>query len=57
VDTTKYKVTIGGATSEALAKRHAILRVVKGLIEGGVSPEAPATAKPPVSWPAATTAW
>lgn len=38
-DTTKYDVTVNGATTKNLAKRNAIYLVVKQLCETGVAPE------------------
>ncbi len=38
-DRTRFDVTVKGVTHHAQPKRHAILLVVKGLVETGVSPE------------------
>src|SRR5206468_2762142 len=38
-DLTKYDVTISGVTEQRLAKRNAILRLVRYLCGGGVTPE------------------
>ncbi len=45
-DFTKFDVSINGTTTEQLAKRHAILRVVKHLCASGVTPEEVADALP-----------